>query len=176
MPRAADGGGRVIPGFGAPAAPVPRLHLVSVVGGGESAMLGHLIAHYRHLGVESFRIIRHAESTAAPEFEAIKHYARAAGVELHRTYIGPLDNDVQGRLMSEAMAERPEDWYILADLDEFHLYDRPLDDLLELANTAATPMCADAMWIASQPTGPFGRSRTNRCGASFPSAERSRPA
>jgi hypothetical protein len=105
---------------------------VAVVGGGDSIMLSHFIDHYRRLAVESFYLIRHAESTDEPAYEEIAHYAHAAGVRLHHTHVGPWDDDLHGRLMTSAMNEHPDDWYILADLDEFHLYDRPLTDLVAL--------------------------------------------
>jgi hypothetical protein len=110
---------------------VPRVHLTAVVGGGDSLLLTHLIEHYRGLGVESFYLTRHAESTKDPTYEEIEHYARAGGVNLFATYIGPWSHDLHGRLINVAMAENPDDWYVVADLDEFHVYDRPLIDLIE---------------------------------------------
>ena len=122
--------------------PAPVVHVVAVVGGGDSILLSHFITHYRSLGVESFFIIRHAESTEDPDYELIEHYAREAGVELHRTHLGPWDDEMHGRLMTEAMLEHPEDWYILADLDEFLVFDRPLADLIELAESGGyTHVC-----------------------------------
>ncbi|GAA0934110.1 glycosyltransferase family 2 protein [Virgisporangium aurantiacum] len=108
------------------------IHLVAVVGGGDSLLLSHFVDHYRGLGVESFFLIRHAETTAEPAYEEIASHARAAGVSLYRTHVGPWNDNLHGRLMSAAMAEHPDDWYVLADLDEFHLYDRPLRELVGL--------------------------------------------
>jgi hypothetical protein len=114
------------------AARKPRVHLVAVVGGGDSILLSHLVDHYRALGVESFQLIRHAESTDEPAYEEIAHYARMAGIPLHHTHIGPWSDNLHGQLMTAAMNEHPDDWYILADLDEFHVYDRPLSELVAL--------------------------------------------
>lgn len=110
----------------------PRIHLVAVVGGGDSILLSHLVAHYRALGVESFRLIRHAESADEPAFDEIAQYARESGVPLFHTHLGPWDDHLHGRLMTTAMDDHPDDWFILADLDEFHVYDRPLPDLVAL--------------------------------------------
>lgn len=109
-----------------------RVHLASVVGGGDSILLAHLIEHYRGLGVESFYLTRHAESTTDPAYDEIEYYARMAGVELFATHLGPWDHELQGQLSKAAMAENPDDWYVVVDLDEFHVYDRPLADLIEL--------------------------------------------
>lgn len=110
----------------------PRVHLVAVVGGGDSLLLSHFVDHYRTLGVESFYLIRHAESTDEPAYEEIAHYARESGVPLYHTHVGPWDDNLHGRLMTAAMDEHPDDWYVLADLDEFHVYDRPLAELVTL--------------------------------------------
>jgi len=91
-----------------------------------------LIPHYRTYGVESFYIVRHAESTDDPGFDEIEERARAHGVELFHTHVGPWDDNLHGRLMTAAMDEHPDDWYLPVDLDEFHVYDRPLADLVEL--------------------------------------------
>jgi len=112
---------------------VPRVHVVTVVGG-ESALLSHFFSHYRGLGVESFYVIRHAESEEDPNFKLIEEQTAAAGIDLFKTYIGPWDDLLHGRLMTEAMAEHPDEWYIMADLDEFHRYDRPLGELLDLCD------------------------------------------
>jgi hypothetical protein len=111
---------------------VPKVHLAAVVGGGDSILMSHLIEHYRGLGIESFYLTRHAESRDDPAYEEIEYYARAAGVKLFHTHLGPWDDNLHGRLMTAAMGENPDDWYAVVDLDELHMYDRPLPDLIEL--------------------------------------------
>lgn len=108
------------------------IHLVCVCGGGDAALLPHLIAHYRGLGIESFRLIRHAETTDDPAFELLEHHARACGVELFHTHIGPWDQNLNERLTEYVMSLRPDDWYVVVDLDEFQVYDRPPAELAAL--------------------------------------------
>ncbi|TDC15879.1 hypothetical protein E1265_26060 [Streptomyces sp. 8K308] len=43
---------------------------------------------------------------------------------------GPWHEDFNSALLRETMAEHPNDWWVVADLDEFHVYDRPLPDFL----------------------------------------------
>jgi hypothetical protein len=42
-------------------------------------------------------------------------------VELFATHLGPWDHELQGELTKAAMAENPDDWYVVVDLDEFHV-------------------------------------------------------
>jgi hypothetical protein len=114
----------------------PRLHLLGVVGGGDSVLVKHLVEHYRSLGVESFKLIRHAESTSDPDYELIDHYARQSGITLHDTWLGPWDDKIHEARMKAVMAEYPDDWFVLVDLDEFHLYDRPLPELIEMCESS----------------------------------------
>jgi hypothetical protein len=109
-----------------------QVHLVAVVGGGDTGLLTHLVKHYRGLGVESFYLIRHAESRQESGYAEIQDRAKAEGVELFRTHLGPWSDDLHGQLMTEAMDQHPDDWYLPVDLDEFHVYDRPMPDLIEL--------------------------------------------
>ncbi|HTJ67952.1 MAG TPA: hypothetical protein VL551_10515 [Actinospica sp.] len=113
----------------------PNLHLLAVVGGGDSILVSHLIEHYRALGVESFLLIRHAESTLDPDYEAIDFYVKQAGLALYDTWLGPWDDKTHESRMRAVMADRPDDWFVLVDLDEFHLYDRPLPELIKLCES-----------------------------------------
>ena len=113
----------------------PDLHVLGVVGGGDSILVKHLVEHYRSLGVESFKLIRHVESTSDPDYELIGHYAREAGVRLYDTWIGPWDDKIHEARMEAVMADHPDDWFVLVDLDEFHVYDRPLAELLDMCQS-----------------------------------------
>jgi hypothetical protein len=107
----------------------PRVHVVSMLGG-DVAVVPHMIGHYRELGVESFVFIRHAESAGDAVYEAAERVVRDAGLSLHHTHVGPWHEDLNAALIEQAMARHPDDWFVVADLDEFQVYDRPLHDLL----------------------------------------------
>jgi hypothetical protein len=113
----------------------PNVHLLTVVGGGDSILLGHLVEHYRALGIESFFVIRHAESTADPDYEPIAHYARQSGISLYDTWLGPWDGKIHERRTAAVLAEHPDDWFVVADSDEFQIYDRPLPELIDLCES-----------------------------------------
>ncbi|GAA2848295.1 hypothetical protein GCM10010517_05540 [Streptosporangium fragile] len=105
------------------------VHLVSVLGG-DVTVVPQMIEHYRGLGIESFHLVRHAESAGSEVYERTAEIVEEAGLKLARTHVGPWDEDLNSRLIQEAMDERRDDWFVVADLDEFQLYDRPLPDLL----------------------------------------------
>ena len=111
-----------------------RIHLVCVIGGSEVALLPHQIEHYRSLGIESFFLIRHTESTADDAFHAVAAYAAAAGISIFHSHLSPWEDAINQRLVRYAMDENPDDWHVVVDSDEFQVYDRPLDELVDHCN------------------------------------------
>lgn len=109
------------------------LHFVSMLGG-DVSIVPQTIEHYKTLGVDSFLLIRHVEDRGHPNYEAIGKIADDAGVGLFHTEVGPWDEDLNARLIRKAMDEHPDDWYVIADLDEFQVYDRPVAELTELCD------------------------------------------
>lgn len=114
------------------AARKPRIHFTTVIGGTDVDTFPHLIRHYRAAGIESFLLIRQAESIDDPAYRRLEEHARDVGVEFFHSHIGPYGLDLHQRLIRHAMDEHPDDWYVVADSDEFHVYDRPLHELVEL--------------------------------------------
>ncbi|MEE4488990.1 glycosyltransferase family 2 protein [Streptomyces sp. BE230] len=109
----------------------PQVHLACVIGGNDVSLFHHFVDHYRALGVESFLFIRHAATTEDPGYTLIAEAAAEAGIKLFHTHVGPWTLELNQRLIRYAMDEYPDDWYVLADSDEFHVYDRPLPELIE---------------------------------------------
>ena len=52
-------------------------------------------------------------------------------MELFHTHVGRWTLELNQRLIRFAMTLNPQDWYLIADGDEFQVYDRPLPDLIE---------------------------------------------
>jgi hypothetical protein len=105
------------------------IRLVSMLGG-DVAVVPQMVEHYRKLGVESFLLIRHAEHPTDPVHQATEDIVHAAGLELYETHLGPWHEDLNATLIERTMARYPDDWFVIADLDELHVLDRPLPDLL----------------------------------------------
>jgi hypothetical protein len=109
-----------------------RIHFTCVIGGADGQLLPHLVNHYRHLGVTSFRIVAQVISADDPAWATLSHYARRAGIDFVHTHFGPWSLDLHQRLIRHVMDDNPHDWYVVADADELHVYDRDLTDVIEL--------------------------------------------
>jgi hypothetical protein len=105
------------------------IRFVSVVGA-DTGLLDASITHYRDLGVESFHIVRHIDSFDDPEFQRSQDVVARHGLSFAAVHQGPWDQDLNGYLIEAQMRRHPKDWWVVADLDEFHVYDRPLTDII----------------------------------------------
>lgn len=105
------------------------IRFVSVVGG-DTGLLDAAITHYRTLGVESFHIARHIESFDDPDFQRSQDVLAGHGISFTAVHQGAWDEDLNGYLIRAQMRRHPDDWWVIADLDEFHVYDRPLADVI----------------------------------------------
>jgi hypothetical protein len=99
--------------------------------GGDTALLPYWLAHYAALGVDHFHVVRHADDADAPGLAESVEVMRRAGLEFAEIAIGPWHMDLNARLIGEQMRAHPDDWWVVADLDEFHVLDRPLDELVK---------------------------------------------
>lgn len=105
------------------------VRFVSVVGA-DTGLLDAALAHYRDLGVESFHMTRHIESFDDPEFQRAQDVLARHGLTFAAVHQGPWDEDLNAYLIRAQMRRHPSDWWVVADLDEFHVYDRPLTDII----------------------------------------------
>jgi len=105
------------------------IRFVSVVGS-DTGLLDAAIAHYLGLGVESFHLTGHIESFDDPEFQRAQDVLARRGLAFAAVHQGPWDEDLNAYLIRAQMRRHPSDWWIVADLDEFHVYDRPLTDIV----------------------------------------------
>jgi hypothetical protein len=105
------------------------VHLVAVIGG-DAALLPAFFAHYRALGIESFLLAGHAASENDEDFEALRRTVQQAGLDFAVTFAGPYDPTRSAAILREIMSAQPEHWFVIADSDEFQVYDRPLDQVV----------------------------------------------
>lgn len=110
------------------------IRFVSVVGA-DTGLLESAIMHYRGLGVESFHIAQHVESFDDPEFQRAQGVVGRHGLSFVAVHRGPWDEDLNAYLIRAQMRRHPGDWWVVADLDEFHVYDRPLTEIISICET-----------------------------------------
>ena len=91
-----------------------------------------LLEHYVGLGVSTFEIFVHD----SPRWTSLlPEVSRAADI-CPQADVRPVSGDwltVQTEVL-DGMRNHPDDWYIIADQDEFHLYPRNLTEILEEAD------------------------------------------
>jgi hypothetical protein len=108
------------------------VHVVSVIGSQDAAaLLPHFVEHYRNMGVESFRLICHADAPSDDDYVHLRDVCRELEVEPIHSYFGPWRDKLNQRLKAYAMSRSPDDWFVVADMDEFHVYSHPVRELLE---------------------------------------------
>ncbi|MFD3587356.1 hypothetical protein [Streptomyces sp. NPDC058683] len=110
------------------------IRFVSAVGA-DTGLLDAAVTHYRDLGVECFHIARHIESFDDPEFKRSQDVVARHGFSFAAVHQGPWDEDLNAYLIRAQMRRYPDDWWVVADLDEFHVYDRPLTDVITVCET-----------------------------------------
>jgi hypothetical protein len=150
--------------------PRRQVHLVCVIGGSEVSLLPHQIEHYRRLGIESFSLIRHAESAREPSFHRVERYAREAGIRLFHSHVAPWEDDINQRLVRYAMDEHPDDWHVVVDSDEFQVYDRPLAAMIEACERGGYDHATGALLDRVGPGGSFPAVTGESIWAQFPLA------
>jgi len=105
-----------------------NIHLLSVVGGRVST-LGPMLDHYLALGVDSVLLFAHAKSKDDPILSEIAATAKSRGIAIDDTIVGDWDK-VQFRIINGIAAAPRDQWYLIADQDEFQHYPTPLKEVI----------------------------------------------
>ena len=107
-----------------------RVHLITVVGGSVD-VLPHMLRHYRTLGLSSLQvhvILSHADD---PVLQQVTAHAAELDTTIASVTIGEWQQ-IQSRLYLAPREAARDDWFVLADHDELHVYGRDLQELIEL--------------------------------------------
>jgi hypothetical protein len=73
----------------------------------------------------------HAESPLSDQYTRLLDICRENDVKPFHSHFGPWRDKLNQRLKAYAMSRRPDDWYIVADVDEFHVYSHPVHEIIE---------------------------------------------
>lgn len=106
-----------------------QIHLLTVIGS-DVKVLPHMLRHYGRMGIDSFLINVNLDHADDPIMDDVREALAEHDIEVSRIQIGPWNNDVNTRLYAESK-ENPDDWYIIADLDEFQEYPSDLREIIE---------------------------------------------
>jgi hypothetical protein len=105
------------------------LGLIAV--GRDLDLLPFSLAHYARLGLDRLLLVVHAGLSPGARVPArVTEWARTFGAEIAGVRSGEFVGTRRDREAALARVARPDDWVVLADLDEFHAYPGPLRDVV----------------------------------------------
>ena len=110
------------------------IRLVTVTGS-RTNTLYHMLKHYTHLVDEMCVVVYEWEgvSTYDAVFDIVSQFSNA---KIVRRAIGEKYNwEFVTKLYNEEKSKHPNDWWIISDDDEFHLYSKPLSEIIADCNT-----------------------------------------
>jgi hypothetical protein len=105
-----------------------NIHLVTVVGK-YAALLPDMLRHYQALGVTSFHVHIHASDQDDPIIEQVYQAALRFGIEVASLTIAPWSECINPMLYRISRQKWPDDWFIMADQDEFQHYSDPVSEV-----------------------------------------------
>lgn len=106
-----------------------NIHLVTVIGD-DVRLLPHMLRHYRRIGIDSFIVNVHLKHENDPIIDEARRVTDAFGCGISSISIGEWSDELNSRLYSSSK-KHADDWYVIADLDEFHIYPANLRNLIE---------------------------------------------
>ena len=106
----------------------PKVHLVTVVGS-HLEILPHMLTHYRNLGVDSITVSIHLNAYDDLLYTRARRVCEEYSADILSVYAGKWLECVNQFLYHEARHEHPTDWFILADVDELHVYPSEIHEL-----------------------------------------------
>jgi hypothetical protein len=106
-----------------------KVHLVTVIGA-DVTILPHMLRHYRGIGIDSFLINVHLKSEDDQIIHDVRKFTDEAGCGISSVSVGKWSEELNWQLYS-ASRKNADDWYIIADLDEFQKYPKDLLTIIE---------------------------------------------
>lgn len=101
------------------------------VTGSRTNTLWHMLNHYRHIVDEMYVVVYEWEGTniLAEVGKILENFPSAKVVKVERRE--KFNWEVVTELYNEVKSQHPDDWWVIADDDEFHVYPMPLPFLIE---------------------------------------------
>lgn len=106
------------------------IHFVTVVGS-RLDLLPHTLKHYRDMGITSLLVNVHLDGYKSTFYEHAAAICEPFGAKIVNVFAGRWLQEVNPFLYRQTQRQYLDDWFVLADVDEFQVYPRRLDDFLE---------------------------------------------
>jgi len=102
-----------------------KLNLVTVVGN-NITMLPHMIKHYQNMVDEIYVVVYRQD-----ENDTILSDIEELGIKPYKVVVEPKYNwERVTELYNEVKQTKPNDWWIVSDDDEFHIYPKPIKEMI----------------------------------------------
>jgi hypothetical protein len=113
-----------------------NIRLASVVAAGAQTLPG-FIDHYYSLGVavNNFSIVLHSESKDCLLIEKSLFELKVKGINDISLAIGPWHENLNRQLLADLTSLHPDNWWIVADVDELQVYPYDLQSVCKIADT-----------------------------------------
>jgi hypothetical protein len=108
----------------------PMVHFITVVGS-RLDLLPHTLSHYGSMGIDSLLVSVHLETYDSPLYSEIAAICKAHHAVIVGVYAGPWLQEVNPFLYRQALRQYPDDWFVVADVDEFHVYPEGVCEFLK---------------------------------------------
>ena len=107
-----------------------KINLVTVCGH-NTTMLRHMLNHYKDF-VDEIYVVVYLSSDKDRVLSEVKEITKELNIDIHKTTVEePFNWERVTELYNETKLLKPDDWWIVADDDEFHVYPKPINELIE---------------------------------------------
>ena len=107
-----------------------NVNLVTVCGH-NTTMLRHMLQHYKDF-VDEIYVVVYLSSDKDRVLSEVKEIIRDLNIDIHKTTVEePFNWERVTELYNETKLLKPDDWWIVSDDDEFHVYPKPINELIE---------------------------------------------
>ena len=106
------------------------MNLVTVCGH-NTTMLRHMLNHYKDF-VDEIYVVVYLSSDKDRVLSEVTEITKELNIDIHKTTVEePFNWERVTELYNETKLLKPDDWWIVADDDEFHIYPKPINELIE---------------------------------------------
>src|ERR1700678_2825071 len=110
-----------------------KINLVTVVGA-YTETLEQMLRHYRDLGITSLSVHINADSLDDELVARVRKLSSSLEADIASVNVVPWSEAINPILYAMTRSEAPEEWFVLADADEFQVYPDALSDVLDYCN------------------------------------------
>jgi hypothetical protein len=98
-----------------------KVHLVTVVGG-HLTIFDRMLKHYRDMGIDSLLVNVQLEHYGDLFYEKVSAITKRYGAKITSVFVGKWLQSLNPYLYRYTLEQAPDEWFLLADSDEFQVY------------------------------------------------------